>query len=217
MESVTVSAGKLTRFFNFGTNQQPVNYFTGATTGVSQSMYAEGVWKTFQASSWLIAGTAVTATVNIQGTNDPKTGEYVGATATTLGAGVRFAVAETATTTLTSGALFGGYYDSYRNLWVPPGMVGDPISGPGIPVGVTVTAIASTSSLTISSAATLSGSFDVFIGGQLWSMTTAVTLTPAGTPFGVADATLVSAHRWIRANLSALTSVVTFVQVELVY
>jgi hypothetical protein len=98
-----------------------------------------------------------------------------------------------------------------RNTWIPGVMVGDTVWING--QTLTVASIASASSITLSAAVTTTGSIDCIIFGQLWSMTTALTLTPAGTPYGVADATLVSAHRWLRASLSALTSTVTFVQV----
>lgn len=199
-ESVSLAAGELPRYFNFGTASTPQNYFLGATSGVSQAMPAERIYKTFQASSWLVAGGAVTATVNIQGTNDPKTA-----------VGSRYAVYTANSTTLTSGALFLGYYDQFRNTWVPAVMVGDTVVVNG--QTVTVSAIASASSLTVSSAITSTGTLDATIFGQLWSMTTAVTMTPAGTPYGVADTTLVSAHRWLRASLSSLTSTSTYVQV----
>lgn len=206
-ESVVLACGELPRYFNFAAptaanpTPAPVLIFTGATTGVSQAMPAEAIYKTFQASSHLIAGGAVTATVNIQGTNDPKTAS-----------GVRYSLGCTnASTTVTSGALFNGYFDAFRNTWVPPVMIGDTVWVNG--QTVTVSAIASASSLTVSAAITATGSLDATIFGQLWSMTSAVTLTPAGTPFGVADATLVSAHRWVRASLSALTSAATIVQV----
>ena len=199
-ESVSLASGEVGRYFNFGTAAVPQNYFLGATTGVSQPLYGEAVYKTFQASSWLIAGGAVTATVNIQGTNDPKTA--VGAT---------YSVYTSNSTTLTSGAQFNGYFDQFRNRWVPGVMVGDTVVVNG--QTVTVTAIASASSLTVSAAITSTGSFDATIFGQLWGLTTALTLTPAGTNFGVADGTLVSAHRWVRASLSALTSTSTYVQI----
>ena len=198
-ESVSLSAGERTRFFSFGS--PALNYFTGATSGVSNPIPAEAVYKTFQASSMLIAGGAVTATVNIQGTNDQKTA-----------VGSRFALGCTnGSATVTSGALFAGYYNPMTNEWIPPVMVGDTVLVNG--QTLTVSAIASASSMTVSANVTATGSLDGIILGQLWSMTTALTLTPAGTNFGVADATLVSAHRWLRASLSALTSTVTVVQV----
>lgn len=206
-ESVSLACGELPRFFNFAVptaaapTPQPVNYFTGATTGVSQAMYCERVYKTFQASSWLLAGTAVTATVTLQCTNDTKTA-----------VGAPFAVGCTnGSATVTSGGLFNGYYNPVTNQWVPAVMVGDVLWVNG--QSLTVSAVASANSLTASANITATGSLNATIFGQLWSLTTAVTLTPAGTPLGVADATLVSAHRWVRANLSALTSSSTYVQV----
>jgi hypothetical protein len=206
-ESVTLACGELPRYFNFAAptaanpTPQPVLFFTGATTGVSQAIPGEAIYKTFQASSHLIAGGAVTATDNIQGTNDPKTA-----------GGARYSVSATnGSPNLTSGALFNGYFDAFRNTWIPPVMVGDTVWING--QTLTVSSIASASSITLSANVTTTGSLDCLIFGQLWSLTTAVTLTPAGTGFGVADATLVSAHRWLRASLSALTSASVIVQV----
>lgn len=206
-ESVTIASGEVGRYFNFSAptaaspQPPPVYVFTGATSGVSQPIPGEAVYKTFQASSWLIAGGAVTATVNIQGTNDSKTAT-----------GARYPIGCTnGSATVTSGALFAGYLDQFRNVWVPPVMVGDTVWVNG--QTLTVTAIASASSMTLSAAVTATGSLDSIIFGQLWGLTTALTLTPAGTNFGVADGTLISAHRWIRASLSALTSASTNVQI----
>jgi hypothetical protein len=208
-ESVSLACGELPRYFNFAVanaatpSPAPVNYFTGATSGVSLPLYKERIYSTFQASSWLIAGGAVTATVGIQGTNDPKTA-----------VGAPFALGCTnGSATVSSGGLFGGYYNPVTNQWVDAVMVGDTVWVNG--QTLTVTAIASINSMTLSANVTATGSLNAMIFGQLWSMTTAVTLTPAGTNYGAADATLVSAHRWLRASLSALTSAVTFVQVQM--
>jgi hypothetical protein len=208
-ESVSLACGEIPRYFNFAAptaaspSPQPINYFTGATTGLSQPIYKERIYSTFQAASWLVAGGAVTATVNIQGTNDPKTA-----------VGAPFALGCTnGSATVTSGGLFGGYYNPVTNQWVEAVMVGDTVWVNG--QTLTVTAIASINSMTLSANVTATGSLNSTIFGQLWSMTTAVTMTPAGTNFGAADATLVSAHRWVRANLTALTSAVTFVQVQM--
>jgi hypothetical protein len=196
-ESVTLACGELPRYFSFGASN--LQYFTGATSGTSNAMPAEGIYKTFQASSHLIAGGAVTATVNIQGTNDPKTA-----------VGSRYSLGCTNGSAVVTG-VFNGYVDQFRNTWIPPVMVGDTVLVNG--QTLTVSSIASANSMTLSAVVTATGSLDAIITGQLWSMTTAITLTPAGTPYGVADATLVSAHRWLRASLTALTSAATIVQV----
>ena len=81
MEAVMIKSGEQPRYFPFGTPPNTVNNTT--IVAASQPIYKESPYSTFQG---IVSGTGVvTASITIQGTNDPTTAAGVASNWVTLG------------------------------------------------------------------------------------------------------------------------------------
>lgn len=176
--------------FNFGLPASIV--YTTTTVAASLPLYKETLYSTFQA---IITGTgAVTATVQIQVTNDDNTGRgYV------FG-GVNGAPGGPATLTNAS-----------ANVTAAPGtfsqsMVGALAVGPGVPAATTVLAVAvNGSSLTLSGNATASGLIQLNLFAQNWLATPLGVITLSGTNNTTDGFTSSAPWRYVRSNVTAIS------------
>lgn len=194
--SVFLKSGEQPRYFNFGRMDNVV--LSVSSNSNSQPLIREGLYETYQA---ILLGTgAVTATVNIKGTNDPNSGQ---------------------------GFILGGMNSPTNPVSLNgtvnvtgPGnftqaIVGALVVGNGIPAGVTVSSVASDGrSLVLSSAATISGDgIPIMFYAQNWVSTALGTITLNGSG-NLSDGFTNSAPwRWVRAEVSNITGTVAGVQV----
>lgn len=194
--SVFLKSGEQPRYFNFG--QQDNIVLSISANADSQPLIREGLYETYQA---ILLGTgAVTATINIRGTNDPNTGQgfILGGMNT-----VTNPVNLNGTTTVAGPGNF------------TQALVGALVIGNGIPVGTTVSTVAADGrSLVMSNAATITASgTPVMFYAQNWVATALGTITLNGTG-NLSDGFTTSAPwRWVRAEVSNITGTVSSVQV----
>jgi hypothetical protein len=208
---VKIYSGDLPKYFNFGTPTAPV-ISIGANM-VSQPLFKESPYSTFQATLTSGIANAITATVNIKGSNDPATGSgiQIGGLTTTSGA---------ALVTSQAGAFAGGLSQlAATPAQAVPITVGMGVVGPGISAGTVVQAVSSAGSITLSQNATLTqGSVGLVFYAQNWCATALGTITLSGTTaqatpsFSDGFATT-STWRYVQAVVSNVTGTLPVVQV----
>jgi len=195
-QAVYIKVGDQPKAFPFG-NQ--VSYTTSTTTTQSSlPIYKDALHCTFQA---IVAGTgAVTATVTIQGSNDDNTGRGF-----VLGGANAPGIQATTTSganSLTSSA--GSFTQS---------LVGATITGPGIPVGTTVSSVTNSTTIVMSGNASASGTVQVVFYANNWITTGLGTITLSGTTTNTDGFATVSAWRYVRANVTAISGTGATVQI----
>lgn len=192
--AVFIKSGEQPRLFNFGRPDALITSIIANTT--SQPLYKESVFATFQA---VVKGTGlITATVNIQQTNDDNTGRgFVASGANSPG----FLCSTTSgSPTLTCPA---GYFTS--------AMGGALVVGPGVPAGTTATFVNSTT-ITMSQNATASspaGGTGILLYDTLWCTTVLGTITLSSTGQSTDGFTTTSPWRYVRAAVTNITGTVT--------
>jgi len=208
--TVKIASGDVPKYFNFGTSQAPVTSITANTN--SLALYKETPYSSFQMTCYSSTFGALTATVNIQVSNDLMTGQGYTVQCNTT--------ASTTFITASSGNFSGGLAQNQILNQAPQAVqVGMLVVGPGIPPGTYVAAVTSPTSITLSANCTLTQSN---VGLQFlnvaWNTTALGTITLSGTTSATAPIlsdgfTTTAPWRYCRAVVTNITGTGATVQV----
>jgi hypothetical protein len=212
---VRITSGEETVFV-FGNTQSPTALVANGAIQDSLPLYKESPWSTFH--GWLTTSAAnfglVTATIAIQGSNDPWAG---------IGFVLNNLVLTNASAVVTSARNeFAGGSEMLNDLPNPPVAVGMLVVGPGVPVGAYVATVTNNGSITLSTNVTglpvspTTGSVRFFTNN--WATTALATLTLSATtsatvPFTSEGATSVSTFKYVRAHVTNITGTGAIVSV----
>ena len=205
---VKIMSGDLPKYFNFGTPQTPVTSITA--NGNSLALYKETPYSSFQMTCYSSTFGALTATVNIQVSNDLMSGQ-----------GIAIQCQTTVSTTVTSSGLFSGGMAQNQILnQAPQGIqVGMLVVGPGIPAGTYVASITNASTIVLSAAATaVQSNVGIQFYNVAWNTTALGTITLSGTTSATAPIlsdgfTTTAPWRYCRAVVTNITGTGATVQV----
>ena len=206
---VKILSGDVPKYFNFGTPQTPITSITA--NGNSLALYKESPYSSFQMTCYSSTLGALTATVNIQVSNDLMTGQ---------GYSISCGTTASSTTVTSSQGFSGGFAQNQILNQAPQGIqVGMLVSGPGITPGTYVASISSSSGIVLSANATATQSN---VGLQFynvaWNTTALGTITLSGTTSATAPIlsdgfTTTAPWRYCRAVVTNITGTGATVQV----
>lgn len=204
-----IYSGDLPKYFNFGTPLATTTSITANQT--SQPLLKESPYSCFQVICYSSTFGALTATVNIQCSNDLMSGQ---------GYSVQCQTTASSATVTSSGFFSGGLSQNQILNQTPQAIqVGMLVVGPGVPAGTYVATVTSASSITLSAAVTAT---QPNVGLQFynvaWNATALGTVTLSGTTSATAPAlsdgfTTTAPWRYVRAVVTNITGTGATVQV----
>ena len=205
MSDMNIRSGDLYPFAFFsatGTNDT----FT-VSNRASLPLYKISPWTTVQGIVTSTTFGLITATLTVQGTNDVYSG---------VGFTVGQCVLNSSTTVTNPLNLFAAGQEMLNDILSPAVAVGMLVTGVGIPIGTYVAAVASSGSITLSAAATITspagptGTSALKFFNNCWAATPVGTITLSGTtaataPYVTDSFFILSTYKFMRVVTSNIT------------
>ena len=208
MSNVNLRSGDINPFpfFNIATGGNDTSTITNRA---SLALYKVSPWTTIQGIVTSPTLGLITATFTVQGTNDVYSG---------IGFTVGQCVLNSSTTVTNPMNLFAAGQEMLNDILSPAVAVGMLVTGVGIPIGTYVAAVASTGSITLSAAATITspagptGTSALKFFNNCWAATALGTITLSGTtsataPYVTDQFFVLNTFKFVRVVTSNVTGV----------